>query len=405
MTVDNQFKLYINGRRIGSGNHWTRTYSFRPSFSKVTTIAIEGRDRGGPAGLIGVFNGKPTRARDWKCKNFGRRLPRNWMSPTFDDSRWPTAKSYGKNSQRTIWHRVGHGQRRGIPSNAEWIWTRNNNNHNRVICRMSLFPRKKIIRLTVRSGYKRVGSYLSSMQRELLRDMRSTKRLDVGTRKTLDKYNSRVLSMQKAITRTKLRLRRARSYNSRYTRQLNKEYHHRRNLMASLRRQRKYIAVEHRYINKMEREALGLKRTSPHYKAIQNEIRQMRTQMKKEISDVEAAYANALKKTKMSKHNLSKKRSATHSRIHRLSRLLSQYKAKHRQFQRIVSDVHRRAGIDGFTIKALSKLNHATIEFQSHVRQMARKHVMLNFSSGYSQCRRETRRIKRFYRRARCTKN
>ena len=175
--------------------------------------------------------------------------------------------------------------------------------------------------------------------------------------------------------------------------------------MASLRRQRKYIAVEHRYINKMEREALGLKRTSPHYKAIQNEIRQMRTQMKKEISDVEAAYANALKKTKMSKHNLSKKRSATHSRIHRLSRLLSQYKAKHRQVQRIVSDVHRRAGIDGFTIKALSKLNHATIEFQSHVREMARKHVMLNFRSGYSQCRRETRRIKYFYRRARCTKN
>ena len=405
MTVDNQFKLYINGRRIGSGNHWTRTYSFRPSFTKVTTIAIEGRDRGGPAGLIGVFNGKPTRARDWKCKNFGRRLPRNWMSPTFDDSRWPTAKSYGKNSQRTIWHRVGRGQRRGIPSNAEWIWTRNNNNHNRVVCRMSLLPRKKIIRLTVRSGYKRVGSYLSSMQRELVRDMRSTKRLDSRTRKSLDKYNARVLSMQKAITRTRDRLKRARNYNRRYTRQLNKEHKHRRSLMASLRKQRRYIAVEHRYINKMEREALGLKRTSPHYKAIQIEIRQMRTQMKKEIRDVEAAYANALRKAKLNKHRLSKKRTTTHSRIRRLSSLLSRYTTRHRQFLRIVNNIHKRAGIDGFTIKALNHLNRATVEFQTHVRKMARKNVMLNFRSGYSQCKRETRKIKYFYRRARCTKN
>jgi len=148
-----------------------------------------------------------------------------------------------------------------------------------------------------------------------------------------------------------------------------------------------------------------LKRTSPHYKAIQIEIRQMRTQMKKEIRDVEAAYANALRKAKLNKHRLSKKRTTTHSRIRRLSSLLSRYTTRHRQFLRIVNNIHKRAGIDGFTIKALNHLNRATVEFQTHVRKMARKNVMLNFRSGYSQCKRETRKIKYFYRRARCTKN
>jgi uncharacterized protein YukE len=212
------------------------------------------------------------------------------------------------------------------------------------------------------------------------------------------------MSMKKALIRTRKQLTRARNYNTQYVKQINAESRHRKTLIASLKRQRNYIAVEHRYINKMEKEALGLKKTSSHYKAIQNEIRQMRSQMKKEIRDVEAAYARALVNSVAKKNLLSKKRTRNNSRIRNLSNLIRKYNVKHKQFQRLITDVHRRAGIDAFTIKALNNLNSVTLEFQSHVREMTRKNILLNYRAGYSQCVNETNRMKRFYRRARCTK-
>ena len=268
MTVDNEFDLYINGKKIGSGRHWTSTYSFRPSFSKVYTIAVDGRDRGGPAAFIGVFNGRPTRAREWKCKEYRGRLPRSWLSPNYDDSRWPRARSYGRNNQNTIWRRVSRRSRHSIPGNAEWIWTRNNNNHNRVVCRRTLIKSTKFRVLKIRSGYNKINSYLSSMRREIKNDIRMSNRLDRKTRNKINNYNSQVDNLENAITRTQKQLENARRLNRKYVNDYNKNNRHKKTLMASLRRQRSFISVEHAYINKMEREALSLKRTSPHYKAI-----------------------------------------------------------------------------------------------------------------------------------------
>ena len=132
MTCDNEFDLYIGGKKIGKGNSWTTTYNFSPIVKAGDAIAIDGVDQGGPAAFIGVFNGKVTKPADWKCTT-GKFS--NWNENSFDDSAWPRAVSFSRNQDTNIWRSVGGGSRPNIPGDAEWLWTSDNNNHNRVFCR------------------------------------------------------------------------------------------------------------------------------------------------------------------------------------------------------------------------------------------------------------------------------
>ena len=137
MTCDNEFNLYVNGNKVGSGNTWTTTYYFSSIVNNGDVIAIDGIDHGGPAAFIGVFGGKVTKPSEWKCSTNGGP---GWANNNFDDSSWSNAVSYGKNQEKNIWNSVGSGSRPNIPGDAEWLWTSNNNDHNRVYCRY--FPVK-----------------------------------------------------------------------------------------------------------------------------------------------------------------------------------------------------------------------------------------------------------------------
>jgi hypothetical protein len=132
MTCDNEFDLYVAGKKVGRGDSWTTTYEFSPIVKAGDVIAMDGVDRGGPAAFIGVFNGKSTKSDDWKCTT-GKFS--NWNENSFDDSAWPRAVSFSRNQDNNIWRSVGGGSRPKIPADAEWLWTSDNNNHNRVYCR------------------------------------------------------------------------------------------------------------------------------------------------------------------------------------------------------------------------------------------------------------------------------
>jgi hypothetical protein len=132
MTCDNEFDLYVNGDKVGKGDTWTKTYQFNPIVKPGDVIAIDGVDKGGPAAFIGVFNGKVTKPNEWKCST---KKSDNWNKNNFDDSSWSNAVSYGKNNQKNIWMSVGRGSRPNIPGDAEWLWTSDNENHDRVYCR------------------------------------------------------------------------------------------------------------------------------------------------------------------------------------------------------------------------------------------------------------------------------
>jgi hypothetical protein len=131
-TCDNEFDMYVNGEKIGRGTSWTTTYHFSPLVKPGDVIAIDGVDKGGPAAFIGVFGGKVTKPSDWRCslkESFG------WTRNNFDDSLWTKPVSYGRNQDSNIWRSVGRGSRPNIPADAEWLWTSDNNNHDRVFCR------------------------------------------------------------------------------------------------------------------------------------------------------------------------------------------------------------------------------------------------------------------------------
>ena len=136
MTCDNEFDLYINGVKIGKGNTWTTTYKFTTTIKQGDVIAIDGVDKGGPAAFIGIFGNKITKANDWRCST---KEISGWTKNNFDDSSWTRAINYGKNTDNNIWRSVGKGSRPNIPADAEWLWTSDNNNHNRVFCRSILF--------------------------------------------------------------------------------------------------------------------------------------------------------------------------------------------------------------------------------------------------------------------------
>jgi hypothetical protein len=136
-TCDNEFDMYVNGNKVGRGTSWTTTYNFSPLIRAGDVIAIDGVDQGGPAAFIGVFGGKPTKPSDWRCST---KESTGWTLNHFDDSSWSTPVSYGKNQDNTIWRSVGGGSRPNIPADAEWLWTSDNNNHNRVFCRYFMTP-------------------------------------------------------------------------------------------------------------------------------------------------------------------------------------------------------------------------------------------------------------------------
>ena len=136
MTCDNEFDLYVNGNKIGRGTSWTTTYNFSPLVKPGDVIAIDGLDREGPAAFIGVFGGKVTKPSEWRCST---KESAGWNKNIFDDSSWSNAVSYGRNQDNNIWRSVGGGSRPNIPADAEWLWTSDNNNHNRVYCRY--FPK------------------------------------------------------------------------------------------------------------------------------------------------------------------------------------------------------------------------------------------------------------------------
>jgi len=129
--------MYVNGNNVGRGTSWTTTYHFTPVVKAGDVIAIDGVDVDGPAAFIGVFGNKVTKASEWRCST---KHSSGWNTNHFDDSSWSSAVSYGRNQDNNIWKQVGKGSRPNIPADAEWLWTSDNNNHNRVYCRY--FPVK-----------------------------------------------------------------------------------------------------------------------------------------------------------------------------------------------------------------------------------------------------------------------
>ncbi len=104
ITADNAFVLYINGQRVGSGNEWTRLFSFdivRYLKAGRNVMAVEVTNSGGPGGLVAqgkvvLPDGtKRTLVTDghWRCSE---KPTDGWQRPDFDDAAWAPASPLGR---------------------------------------------------------------------------------------------------------------------------------------------------------------------------------------------------------------------------------------------------------------------------------------------------------------------
>lgn len=128
ITADNKFQLYVNGQPVGEGADWRQIEVF--DISKhlrkgINTIAVEASNIDeGAAGLVarvlvkevsGTFKSFTT---DNSWKTSVRRY-RNWTSPSFPESEWVAAASYGNLGQALPWGNemvaAGQGARFQIP--------------------------------------------------------------------------------------------------------------------------------------------------------------------------------------------------------------------------------------------------------------------------------------------------
>ena len=128
ITADNQFSLFVNGTPVGEGSDWRKIEVF--DISKhlrkgANTIAIEAINTdAGSAGLVarvivkergGTFRDYSTNE-TWKTSV--RRF-RNWTSPSFPESEWVAAKSYGPLGATLPWGNemvlAGQGARFEVP--------------------------------------------------------------------------------------------------------------------------------------------------------------------------------------------------------------------------------------------------------------------------------------------------
>lgn len=106
LTADNAFTLWVNGRRAGAGNDFTRWYEFdltallQPGTNLLAVAAENGGDRPNPAGLIaalylsgraGVSLTVPSDAR-WRA---AARLPRDGPNTPVEDPDWRPAQELG----------------------------------------------------------------------------------------------------------------------------------------------------------------------------------------------------------------------------------------------------------------------------------------------------------------------
>lgn len=110
ISVDDSYKLFINGKHIGKGNNWTNVgkYNITNLLTKgENSIAIEGNNEGkigNPASILFamkvVFDDDKTydvySDKTWVSTN--KAPDNNWININFDDSKWIKVRDYGTNN-------------------------------------------------------------------------------------------------------------------------------------------------------------------------------------------------------------------------------------------------------------------------------------------------------------------
>ena len=152
--VDDSYKLFVNGKKVGQGHSWTHTdrHVFSAPCNKPTVYGIEAYDSQGIASILGsiahcgeqlltstAWTCLPICAKGAKGQNTvgcSKQESKDWMQLSSKGTRehfeyyWPAASSAGDNGAAPWGHRPD------ISGEAQWIWSADPDKHNAVRCRI-----------------------------------------------------------------------------------------------------------------------------------------------------------------------------------------------------------------------------------------------------------------------------
>ncbi|MBO1255540.1 S8 family serine peptidase [Alteromonas sp. 5E99-2] len=134
ISVDNKEQVYFNGVLIGTDDDWFESSQYTLELlAGENVLAVSAQDEGGVAALIAQLNIQgqiETSGSHWRVSNQGQA---GWTEANFDDSDWDFATSYGQYGVEPWLSRVNGFDEN---SNAQWIWTFDNENDNDVYFRL-----------------------------------------------------------------------------------------------------------------------------------------------------------------------------------------------------------------------------------------------------------------------------
>ncbi|UPK42511.1 discoidin domain-containing protein [Paenibacillus pabuli] len=124
LTADNEFTLYFNGKAIGTGNDWSKAYTFPLQIQTgKNVIAVQAKDLGSYAGLLAdlsYMDENIVTDFNWKVSD---RYVGGWEQPNFEDASWSRATDFGRFGA-SPWNQIT-----GMPedTSARWIWAGSSN--------------------------------------------------------------------------------------------------------------------------------------------------------------------------------------------------------------------------------------------------------------------------------------
>lgn len=193
-------------------------------------------------------------------------------------------------------------------------------------------------------SYQKISALLSTVERDVKRDLVSMSSRVNRDDKTATSYKRTIASYQRSMAVFKRHMSKAQSAYNKYNTEYKRKVTEVNELIKSLNRQQTFIREERRYINHMETESLRLKKYSPQYVVIRREIRQMRSQVNKEINDVIRAYNLARSRIHAARNTASSQRSRQLSLRNSYSNSVAKYDRLTRTYQTLLNSLNTQKG-------------------------------------------------------------
>ena len=254
--------------------------------------------------------------------------------------------------------------------------------------------------------YRRLDNLLSSLSKQLHRELKRTNKNIANTHNVKSKYVKGIKSLSNHIRKVKKHLKLARRNYHHYNRLRHAKYRDLHKLTKSLRIQRRYMNLERHYVMRMQRESYKFKHYPREYAAIKKEVKELKRQLNIELNDLHNAYKRLYAKlrSKTRNYNSHRHRALRRLRNHqnKYNRLVGRYRSVKRNYERRLKYLHKRLNANVTNKKQL----YEELRLLDELRAILKSYNPKDYNSinaKYGKCKRELHSLNRRIKANNCT--